>query len=268
MLTYSDWALHKWRRFDAHGPVAVDNLATTLSCGGSMDEAWFILVHVSIEALAAPGLAALPRMQAAAAQQDDDELLASFAALAAALDSMHAMLERMYERCDPYVYYRRVRPFMFGWRNNPELPHGMVYEGVAEYDGRPMQFYGETGAQSTVVPSIDAALGIAHERDEMRDYLRAMLEYAPPAHRNFVFSLESGPSVRAYVQQRASAMLRDAYDACVAALERFRSLHMQLAADYIFKQNRDAALGTGGTTFMTYLGKHRSETHAARLIGS
>jgi indoleamine 2,3-dioxygenase len=265
MLTYSDWALHKWRRFDATAPITVGNLALTLSCGGSMDEAWFVLVHVSIEALAAPGLAALPRMQAAAVREDTAQLTGELAVLATSLDAMLAMLPRMYERCDPYVYYHRVRPFMFGWRNNPALPAGMVYEGVAEYGGRPMQFYGETGAQSTVIPSIDAALGISHEHDEMRAYLRAMLDYAPPAHRAFVESLERGPSVRAFVQRRTNAELTEAYDGCIERVERFRAFHLQLAADYIFKQNRDAAVGTGGTSFMTYLGKHRSETASARL---
>jgi indoleamine 2,3-dioxygenase len=267
MLTYSDWALHKWRRYDSSETASVGNLALTLSCGGSVDEAWFVLVHVSIEALAAPGLAALPHMQAAAAREDEDALVESCAALWTSLQAMRAMLLRMYEHCDPYVYFHRVRPFMFGWRNNPALPAGMIYEGVAEYGGRPMQFYGETGAQSTVIPSVDAALGIAHEHDEMREYLRAMLDYAPPAHRAFVESLAAGPSVRAYVRHCAAPKLIEAYDACIDSVEQFRSLHMQLAADYIFKQNREAALGTGGTSFMTYLGKHRSETHSARLAG-
>jgi hypothetical protein len=41
---------------------------------------------------------------------------------------------------------------------------------------------------------------------------------------------------------------------------------MQLAADYIFKQNKDAALGTGGTSYLAYLGKHTRETRASLLV--
>lgn len=66
----------------------------------------------------------------------------------------------MGEKCDPYVYYHRVRAPMAGWRNNPALPNGLLYEGVSEV---PLQLYGETGAQSSVVPALDAALGIQHE---------------------------------------------------------------------------------------------------------
>ncbi len=43
----------------------------------------------------------------------------------------------MGEKCDPAIYYQRVRLPMSGWRNNPELPGGLVYEG---------QFGGQVGA--------------------------------------------------------------------------------------------------------------------------
>ena len=36
------------------------------------------------------------------------------------------------EKCDPYVYYHRVRQPMSGWRSNPRLPHGLIYEGVSD----------------------------------------------------------------------------------------------------------------------------------------
>lgn len=35
----------------------------------------------------------------------------------------------MGEKCDPAIYYQRVRLPMSGWRNNPDLPEGLVYEG-------------------------------------------------------------------------------------------------------------------------------------------
>ncbi len=56
----------------------------------------------------------------------------------------------------------------------------------------------------------------------------------------------------------------------VEALEAFRSLHLEYAAAYIFRQAQtDAknphAVGTGGTPFMEYLKKHRDETAEHRL---
>ena len=79
-----------------------------------------------------------------------------------ALEGILATMQRMPEHCDPYVYYHRVRPYIFGWHNNPALPGGLVYEGVAAYAGTGQTFRGETGAQSTIVPCLDAILGVEH----------------------------------------------------------------------------------------------------------
>lgn len=62
-----------------------------------------------------------------------------------------------------------------------------------------------------------------------------------------------------------NAALTSAYDACVSALEAFRTRHLEYAASYIFRQaqtdsKNPHAVGTGGTPFMKYLKKHRDET--------
>ena len=36
--------------------------------------------------------------------------------------AINAIFDRMPERCDPYVYFERVRPYIHGWRDNPALP--------------------------------------------------------------------------------------------------------------------------------------------------
>lgn len=82
---------------------------------------------------------------------------------------MQQTLSRMGEKCDPYVYYHRIRRFMSGWRDNQQLPNGLVYEGVAS---EPQLFYGETGAQSSIIPAFDAALGVMHPSGWLSDYLQ------------------------------------------------------------------------------------------------
>jgi indoleamine 2,3-dioxygenase len=172
----------------------------------------------------------------------------------------------MPERCDPYVYYHRVRPYMFGWKGNPALPNGVYYAGVTEYHEQPQQFAGETGAQSTIIPAFDAALGIRHRDDPMRPYLLDMLNYAPPGHRAFVHDVGTHSTIRTFVieQREADAGLRTSYNTAVTAVERFRARHLEYAARYIVAPGRkagDAAeQGTGGTPFMQYLKKHRDET--------
>jgi indoleamine 2,3-dioxygenase len=180
---------------------------------------------------------------------------------------MYATLARMPEHCDPYIYYHRVRPYIHGWKNNPALPKGVIYEGVADYGGAPQFFRGETGAQSAVIPALDALFGIQHEEDPLKTYLMEMRYYMPVRHRRFIEAIEQGPSLRNYLGERKSdfGRLIELYNRCVSGIERFRSLHLEYAATYIYRQGRisptnPANVGTGGTPFMRYLRKHRDET--------
>ncbi|GIL76253.1 hypothetical protein Vretifemale_5731 [Volvox reticuliferus] len=200
-------------------------------------------------------------MQRAAAEGDSDAVVAGLISIAEALRDMQATLARMGEKCDPYIYYQRVRTPMSGWRNNPDLPQGLVYEGVST---EPMQLYGETGAQSSVVHAFDAGLGIQHDQVWLRDYLDTMVLHMPPAHRAFLRRLataNSGPTnVRSYVQRVATAELRDAYNAAVEELERFRSQHRAFAHSYIAKWARKETTGTGGSDFMPALTGYKDTT--------
>jgi indoleamine 2,3-dioxygenase len=125
---------------------------------------------------------------------------------------------------------------------------------------------------SSIIPSLDAALGIQHRSDQLRVYLAAMRQYMPPGHVRFIEQLESGPSVRSFVLSSDDATLRDAYNTCVEGVEQFRSTHLDYAARYIQRQAQVGAnsttYGTGGTPFMRYLKKHRDETSTHRLAPS
>ncbi|MFN4243998.1 MAG: hypothetical protein ACK4PI_12280 [Tepidisphaerales bacterium] len=272
VLSYASYALHNWRRFDADRDVELGNIALLQNFWGGADEEWFILVHVDIERKAGPLLVGLVQAKHAARDGDVEAVTRALLHCAAAQEQMYATLCRMPQWCDPYIYYRRVRPYIHGWKANPALPDGLVYEGVSEYGGKGQFFRGETGAQSSIVPAIDAVLGITHAPGLLNDYLMEMRTYMPPAHRRFIEYLEAGPSVRPLVGR--SVALKDAYNRCVELQEGFRAKHYEYAANYIYKQGQaDAqtaganptAIGTGGTPFMPYLKKHLDETRQHRV---
>lgn len=267
VLSYASYALHNWQRIDPRGPIALGNIALLQNFLGGIDEEWFILVHVDIEAKAGPALAAIVSAQQAVVDGRVAELEQSLLTIAFALEQMYATLLRMPEHCDPYIYYHRVRPYIHGWKDNPALPEGVIYEGVHAYEGRPQKFRGETGAQSSIIPALDAALGISHRADPLRPYLMEMRDYMPLKHRTFIAAVEQGPSLRQYVLEhsQARASLRESYNSCVEWIGRFRSKHLEYAAFYIQNQSQRNAtnptdVGTGGTPFMPYLKKHRDET--------
>jgi indoleamine 2,3-dioxygenase len=272
VLSYASYALDNWRRLDRDAGLELSNLALLQNFTGGADEDWFVLVHVAIEAAAAPVLGALRPACAAAREDDAEKLRSQLECVAHGIERMRALLERMPEWCDPAIYYRRVRPWIHGWKDHPVLTEGVIYEGVARYDGKPVQLRGETGAQSPIVPALDAALGVRHADDPLRVYLREMRDYQPPAQRAFVAELEAGSAVRRCIEANrevAPGLVR-AYDACLAELARFRSLHLEYAARYIHQQAPSGAanptgIGTGGTPFLSYLLKHRDETERQRI---
>lgn len=106
-----------------------------------------------------------------------------------------------------------------------------------------------------------------------------MREYMPPAHRNFLCSLESGPSVREFVISRGNEDLQKAYNKCVNGLVSLRKFHLNIVRTYILdpaKKQRGATSkskessneenrGTGGTDVMNFLQSVKDATEKALL---
>jgi indoleamine 2,3-dioxygenase len=174
----------------------------------------------------------------------------------------------MPERCDPYVYFHRVRPWIHGWANNPALNGGLVYEGL--YDGQPQALRGQTGSQSSIVPTMDALFRVKHSDDPLKAFLDELHHYRPVPHRRFIEDVGARSQLRDFVASSGSQSLKDAFNANLEQVARFRTRHLEYAASYINKQagsipGNDPDVGTGGTPFMKYLKKHRDE-NAAQVV--
>ena len=265
ILSYTSYSIDNWYLLDKKSPIECGNIALLQCFLGGQDEEWFILIHIEIEKKAGKALKAIEDSQKAVAAQDLDALEKALRNLRDGIKAMYDVLARMPERCDPYVYFHRVRPYIFGWKNNPSLPNGVVYEGVEEYQGKGQTFRGETGAQSAIVPALDAVLGIVHEQDQLRDYLMEMRQYMPPMHVKFIEAAENGPSVRNFVMACNKESVKKLFNESVELVADFRALHLEYAGTYIHSQaqktpGNPSAVGTGGTPFMVYLRKHRDET--------
>jgi indoleamine 2,3-dioxygenase len=261
-LSYASHALANWRRLDPTGPLEIENLAVLQNFLGGMDEDWFILLHVHLEAAAAPAVNALLAAQSLSSNVDGDaaQLTEALDVVARCTDGLVHSLSRMRERCDPHVFFHRVQPFLHG------LGTQVVYEGVES----PGPLIGASAAQSPFVPFLDAALGIKHEPDALVTYLDGMRRYMPPWHREVIQTAEQGPPIRDHVLARLHThpLLVETYNRCVEALLRFRSSHLEYPMAYIqgpaSRASRDST-GTGGTPFMMYLKKLRDETARHRI---
>jgi len=267
ILSYPSYCLFNFRKIDPDKAAFLGNIEIAQNFLGGADEDWFILIHVDIEARAAGALRAIPDLLDAADEGDVRAMKTGLRDVYESLLAMNATMNRMPEWCDPYIYYTRVRPYIFGTKNNPAVPDGVTYEGC--FDENPQLYRGETGAQSGIVPALDALLGVSHQNDPLKEYLLEMRNYMVPAHRRFVEAIEESSALRERVLTSADGDLREGYNACVHELFRFRAKHLEYAATYIHKQTAQhhnaTAVGTGGTPFMEYLAKHRDETKLATM---
>lgn len=272
ILSYASYCLDNWHKINQDEGVNLDNVALNYNFLGGIDEDWFVTIHVCIEHAANKAIQSASNIALKTETSDCDEkvLLDELTSIKEAMLEVNHIFRKMPEKCDPYIYYHRVRPYIFGWKNNPALPDGLIYESC--FDEKPQLFRGETGAQSSIVPTLDALLNVEHERDELREYLDEMKSYMPPSHRELIKFIEDNSKVKEQVS--GNKMLMELYDDCCQEISIFRSQHLRYAADYIHNQSTKSTLfgsggskvrGTGGTPFMKYLKKHRDETDSSKI---
>jgi indoleamine 2,3-dioxygenase len=259
IVAHASMVLHNWRRLDRNRPIELDNIATLQLFLGGLDEQWFFLTNVAIEAKGAKALASIVEIQKSILTRNIQAVVQHLIVIAEVLTDIYTILLQIPKKCDPYIFYHRVRPWLAGWHEP-----GIIYEGVSE---KPQKFVGGSAAQSSLIQSFDAGLGVKHNGDKEAFFLHSMRSYMPPPHRKFIEALESGPSLRQFVinLKLDYPVLCTLYNDCIQTLENFRKKHMQIAAWYIAGQAPNHQKGTGGTDFTHLLKEVRRDT-AEHLI--
>ena len=252
--SHASIVLNNWARINPKGPIELENIRTIQNFLGGQDEDWFFLTTVMIEYLGAPAISAILKGLEAAASCDNKNFVDSLENIGEAINNCTNVLDRIPEKCDPHIFYTQIRPFLAGW---PE--EGIIYEGVSD---EPKVYIGGSAAQSSLLQSIDAAMGIFHPHSDSGPFLKKMRKYMPPAHRKFIEYLETKLPLKKYVEQNESRELNDALNRCINTLDGFRKKHMQIVVQYIFDQVKDGGnvVGTGGTDYLSFLSRTRTET--------
>jgi indoleamine 2,3-dioxygenase len=237
----------------------LENLATLTTFTGSLDESWFYLVSVAIEARGGPILPLMLTAIQAARINDSRTVTACLRAFAERMDDLGTLLQRMHESCDPHVFYNRIRPFLAGSKNMAEagLANGVLYE-----DGTGTEYFrqysGGSNAQSSLIQFFDIILGIEHRpTGEKKDvssetelegralppkhnFLFEMRKYMPGPHRRFLEDITTVANIRDYVEAHTNNKeLTLAYDACLAMLRAFRDKHINIVSRYIIIKSRE-----------------------------
>lgn len=254
ILSFDAYSLYNFERNDFDGPIELENIDTFQNFVDMEDEPWFMLIHTEIEQEAADALTAIPYLARASQEGDPETAKQALQDMEHATAEMVETLKRMPEHNSPDVYADEddgFRPYIEGFED-------IEYRGVKELDG-PQSFRGETGAQSTIMPALDAALDISHDTNVLTQHIDDMREYMPEGHRNFVAAIEDGPEVRAFIEQEDDEELEDLYNSTLENIYAFREIHLNYAVEYILEKVGDE-IGTGGTDFIQFLGDLKQET--------
>lgn len=247
ILSYDGYALYNWKRFDPAGPIELGNIDTIQNFVHLYDEHWFILVHVEIERIAAGVLSGVDKACRGVAAGDRTLVNEGLNEIGEGVRKQIAVLRRIPEHMDPALYYKTFRPYIRFFEH-------VVFEGV---NAQPMDFRGETGAQSSIMPMLVAVMKIPHKPSLLTNHLADMQNFMPAEHRQLIATLQKAGDVRPLAD-------KDVYNEVLEAMATFREVHIGWAEDYINKRVTDPR-GTGGTPYMQWLGQLIAETRAHKM---
>ncbi|KAF7529119.1 hypothetical protein PCG10_008891 [Penicillium crustosum] len=256
VATYAGVCLWNYKPIFSHEPATnLENLACLQTFTGSLDEQWFYLVSVAIEARGAPAIPVMLKAITAARTGNTQIVTECLQRLAETIDETTALLQRMYENCDPYVFYNRIRPYLAGSKNMGDagLPNGLLYDDGHNPEYR--QYGGGSNAQSSLIQFFDIVLGVEHrptgtsrkdsestgDTKARNSFIHDMRTYMPGPHRRFLEQIDSVANIRSFVEaRRGDSALCIAYDACLAMLRVLRDKHITIVSRYIILQSRSA----------------------------
>ncbi|XP_036314571.1 indoleamine 2,3-dioxygenase 1 [Pipistrellus kuhlii] len=277
ILVYADCVLANWKKIDPSGPLTYENMDILFSFPGGDCGKGFFLVSLLVEIKAASAIKVIPTIFKAVQNRDRDTLQKALGDITSCLQGALEVFHQINKYVDPKLFFNVLRIYLSGWKGNAKLPEGLLYEGVWD---TPKMFAGGSAAQSSIFQCFDVLLGIQHSSDEASsaEFLQEMRTYMPPAHRQFLHSLESKPSVRDFVLSEKDDDLQKIYNECVHAMVSLRQYHLSIVTKYIVipaneskkkqsseEPSEEVNKGTGGTDVMKFLKSVKNTTTAALL---
>jgi indoleamine 2,3-dioxygenase len=161
VLTYT--ALCLWNHNVGPGQDELDSLSTRMTFTGSVDESWFYLVSVIIEARG--GIMVSLLLECLDAANDGEVLLVieRLERTSAILVELKTLLLRVYEKCRPRIFYDEFRPFLAGSKGTEALRRGVLLEdrNGSRFHG---QYSGGSAGQSSLFQFLDITLGTRNAR--------------------------------------------------------------------------------------------------------
>ncbi|WQF86818.1 Putative indoleamine 2,3-dioxygenase [Colletotrichum destructivum] len=283
----------------------LESLESLHTFTGTKDEAWFYLVSVAMEAQGARIITDMLNALESIKSRDYGTITRALDDLSANIRKIGALLERMYEHCDPMVFFYEIRPFLAGSKNMAAagLPNGIFYD---EGNGRGswQQLRGGSNGQSSLIQFLDIVLGVEHTSEGNSNphasksapspakapaFHEEVRSYMPGPHKRFLEHVSRMGSIREFARLPSSTAeqdrFREAYQVATRTMTEFRNKHLQIVTRYIVLPSKksyggakvdlastsavkdEQLTGTGGTALMPFLKQTRDETLQAGQFG-
>ncbi|KAK1976844.1 indoleamine 2,3-dioxygenase [Colletotrichum cereale] len=278
----------------------LDSLEALHTFTGTKDEAWFYMVSVAMEAQGARIITDMLNALESIKTREYLAIATALDGLSANVRKIGALLERMYEHCDPMVFFYEIRPFLAGSKNMAAagLLNGIFYdEGYGR--GSWQQLRGGSNGQSSLIQFLDIVLGVEHTSEgnsnphisrsssngnqtQVPGFHEEVRRYMPGPHKRFLEHVSRMGSIREFAKLPISTAeqksFREAYQVAIKTMAEFRNKHLQIVTRYIVLPSKKAyhgakvdlastsavkdeqLTGTGGTALMPFLKQTRNET--------
>ncbi|TMS04868.1 Indoleamine 2,3-dioxygenase 2 [Larimichthys crocea] len=183
--------------------MEIGNLDMIFSFPGGESCRGFFIVSLLVDMAASSGITGTLEVMHAMKMSDLTGIQKGLIKVTQSLKKMKETFKLMHNHVDPTEFHGTLRMFFSGWRDNPMLPRGLLYEGVSN---EPILLSGISAAQSSTIQCFDALLRIQHE-DETQAFLTRMRDYMLPAHRQLIQTLYVCPSLRDFILSHSSSDL-------------------------------------------------------------
>jgi len=244
VITHSSLVIENWGLIDPMKSFHLDNVETQFSFTGTKTESWFFLVTTNIEKVGAPAIPLLLESVYLGRSEAYEEATLLLEKAVPIFKDVLAALRKMYEYCDPTIFYNQVRGYFDSFED-------VRYEGTSP---EIRSYPGGSAAQSSLLQFFDMALGIDYGETRSKAFLIDMRNYMPYPHRTFLDYVEQEYNLK--TARENSDRLNQVCKKIIEYLIEFRNEHLKIVSHYIVRparKSQSSIIGTGGTNPLIFL---------------
>ncbi|TFK94745.1 Indoleamine 2,3-dioxygenase [Polyporus arcularius HHB13444] len=253
VLTFADIVLWNWEFVDPEQPLSLKNMRYVNVFSGTDTERNFYLLSAAAELKGVEMLKIIERVVNIPCPTTQSAIAAikrDFEELVRVIDDLTTIIGDSSQTVHPNTFYWAARP----WWNGSNGAAPWVFEGVPPSS---FDLGGASAGQSSVMHALDAFLDVDHGLKQGRQpapsaenrradtgFMEKMRRYMPEEHRDYLAQVQKR-HVRDLVQRTPA--LREHYNMTVAALKKFRDIHIRVGTLFIISQAKSTPPANMGT---------------------